>query len=177
MIGCKTSGFICSLRKPEWCSEALWELWKVLQLTCTSSYFEGKKRTVLYLSQGMPVRNGLAWVGQHLVPVVPPQALSIWPRPTHTYHLVVAHPVGIMQTHTHTHKHAISWVHKIYMTPKSWVLVWWNNSDPRFGNYSELCGSWAFWKVVMIILCSDACRIWVKSSVDEVHLSSSSPQS
>lgn len=47
-----------------------------------------------HLLQMVPVCDGLAMVGQHLVPVVPPKTLSIQPRSAHTNNLVVADPVS-----------------------------------------------------------------------------------
>lgn len=38
--------------------------------------------------------NGLPWVRQHLVPVVPAQAFGIDPHTTHSYDLIVAHSEG-----------------------------------------------------------------------------------
>lgn len=49
--------------------------------------FEG----FLYLHQGVPVRDGLPRVRQHLVPVVPAQAFGVDPHTADTYDLVVAH--------------------------------------------------------------------------------------
>lgn len=43
-----------------------------------------------YLAQGVPVGDGFAWVGQHLVPVVSTQTLCIGACPTHAYHLIVS---------------------------------------------------------------------------------------
>lgn len=58
----------------------------------------GQKQVFLcgggYLSQGVPVGDGFPGVSQHLVPVVPAQALSVRPGPAHADHLVVSHPVG-----------------------------------------------------------------------------------
>lgn len=48
----------------------------------------------VYLSQGVPVCDGFAWVSQHFVPVIPSQTLGVWPGATHTDDLVVPHPVG-----------------------------------------------------------------------------------
>lgn len=48
----------------------------------------------LGLQQGVPVSDGLAWVGQHLVPVVPAQSLGAAAHPHHPDDLVVADPVA-----------------------------------------------------------------------------------
>lgn len=37
----------------------------------------------------MPVRDWLARVGQHFIPMVSPQALCVWSSPTHPNHLIV----------------------------------------------------------------------------------------
>lgn len=52
--------------------------------------FEG----FLYLHQGVPVGDGLPWIRQHLVPVVPAQAFGVDPHSTDPYDLVVAHSEG-----------------------------------------------------------------------------------
>lgn len=52
--------------------------------------FEG----FLYLHQGVPVRDGLPRVRQHLVPVVPAQAFRVDPHAADSYDLIVAHSVG-----------------------------------------------------------------------------------
>lgn len=43
-----------------------------------------------YLTQGVPVGDGLAWVGKHLIPMVSTQTLSLRACPTHTDHLIVS---------------------------------------------------------------------------------------
>lgn len=48
----------------------------------------------LGLQQGVPVCNGLAWISQHLVPVVPAKSLSIASHPHHTDDLIMTYPVG-----------------------------------------------------------------------------------
>lgn len=57
---------------------------------------------LLGLQQGVPVCDGLAWVGQHLVPVVPAQSLGAAPDPHHADDLVVADP-AVAHARTHAH--------------------------------------------------------------------------
>lgn len=40
------------------------------------------------------MRDGLPWVRQHLVPVVPAQAFRVDPHTADSYDLIVAHSVG-----------------------------------------------------------------------------------
>ena len=65
---------------------------KSLQFVCTSPYFE-EKGSLRYLSQGMPVCDGLAGVSKHFIPVVTAQTFCFRPGPADTNHFVVAHPV------------------------------------------------------------------------------------
>lgn len=90
---------------------------KPLQFVSTSPYFQ-EKGTLRYLSQGMPVRDGLAWVRQHFVPVVAAQALSLRACSAHTNHLIVAHSVqevicrmnlGELIQFKHLHKDVITY--------------------------------------------------------------------
>lgn len=46
-----------------------------------------------YLYEWVPVGDGLAWVRQHLIPVISAQALGHAPHPTHTNNLIVADAV------------------------------------------------------------------------------------
>lgn len=56
---------------------------------------------LLGLQQGVPVCDGLARVGQHLVPVVPAQSLGVAADPHHSDDLIVADP-AVAHTHTCT---------------------------------------------------------------------------
>lgn len=60
----------------------------------------GKK--CLYLSQSVPVCDGLPWVSQHFVPVISSETLSFWPGVTHTDHLIMSNPVS-SKTHIYTY--------------------------------------------------------------------------
>lgn len=44
----------------------------------------------VYLSQSVPVCDGLPRVSQHLVPMVPSETLSVWPRAAHPDYLIVS---------------------------------------------------------------------------------------
>lgn len=64
----------------------------------------------LYLSQGVPVCDGLPWVSQHFVPVISSKTLSVRPGVTHADHLIVSHPVGRetrVNTHLDAHNEAV----------------------------------------------------------------------
>lgn len=52
---------------------------------------------LLGLQQRVPMSNGLAWISQHLVPVVPAKSLSVASHPHHTNDLIMTYPVA---THT-----------------------------------------------------------------------------
>ncbi len=52
----------------------------------------------LGLQQGVPVCNGLAWISQHFVPVVPAKSFGVASNPHHTNDLIMTYPVG---THTY----------------------------------------------------------------------------
>lgn len=58
----------------------------------------------MYLSQSVPVCDGLSWVSQHFVPVISSKAYSIWAGSAHTNHLIVSNPVMITLTCTSIHK-------------------------------------------------------------------------
>lgn len=48
----------------------------------------------MYLSQGVPVCDGLPRVSQHFVPVISSKAHSICASSAHTDHLIVSNPVS-----------------------------------------------------------------------------------
>lgn len=48
---------------------------------------------LLGLQQEVPVRDGLAWISQHFVPVVPAKSLGVASNPCHTDDLIVTYPV------------------------------------------------------------------------------------
>lgn len=49
---------------------------------------------LLGLQQGVPVRNGLARISQHFVPVVPAESLGVAANSHHTDDLIMTYPVG-----------------------------------------------------------------------------------
>lgn len=65
--------------------------------------FEG----FLYLHQGVPVCDGLPWVCQHLVPVVPSQAFGVDPHTTDSNDLVVTHSKGEIEGLASVTRHAL----------------------------------------------------------------------
>ena len=65
--------------------------------------FEG----FLYLHQGVPVCDGLPWVRQHLIPVVPSQAFSVDPHTTDSNDLVVTHSKGEREGLASVTRHAL----------------------------------------------------------------------
>lgn len=76
---------------------------------------------LLGLQQGMPVSNGLAWISQHLVPVVSAKSLSVASHPHHTNDLIMTYPVA---THTdcvntpHLSRHDSSHVKLLLLTAR-----------------------------------------------------------
>lgn len=73
------------------------------------------KKKCLYLSQGVPVCDGLTRVSQHFVPVISSKTLSIWPGATHTDHLIVSNPV---RSKTHIWMHIVKLLVVLEQTQK-----------------------------------------------------------
>lgn len=55
------------------------------------------------------MRNGLSWVRQHLIPVVPAKAFSIDPHSTDSYDLVVANSIIVHNGDEQAHLVHVFW--------------------------------------------------------------------
>lgn len=62
-----------------------------------SENLKQKKRAFLYLSQRVPVCDGLPRIRQHFVPVVSSKAHGIRTGSTHTDYLIMSNPVKSLQ--------------------------------------------------------------------------------
>lgn len=63
----------------------------------------------IYLHQWVPMGNWFAWVSQHLIPVVPPQAFSIDAHTTNSNDLVMSNADQSEEKTTHINKYP--WTH------------------------------------------------------------------
>lgn len=84
---------------------------------CKYFRLDGKK--CVYLSQSVPVCDGLPWVSQHFIPVISSETLSVGPSVTHTDHLIVSNPVSLKHTFVHTWIHVVKLIVVLGMTHQS----------------------------------------------------------
>lgn len=93
--------------------------------SCTGHGFKGKNNSthlferLLHLHQWMPVRDGLAWVRQHLVPVVSPQSFCIDPHTANPNYLIMTHSEE--QQKSNTVISGPKWLHTIKVRHSSMI--------------------------------------------------------